>query len=273
MALDKIQQADILLHVQSVETSAGEENEQIRRTLTDQQQTIKSASGIPIPIIRVINKADLLKSTDSNYSDRLVAEFEETEFTDVSGNTNILLKPSGKIANAEHVSYQIADSGKHTSSQILTDDLIANDEDTSCSLSNWTQNLKTSKETTKTEVSSSFSESSLLVSCLTKQGINQLESLLVNILDESFSEQDDFFSVQCLSYQSQVLKECISVLTINKDPNDDGCSSEDLVAEQDLVMLSERVRYAVDKLSSLIGQPVLTDHILDSVFSNFCIGK
>ncbi|XP_063721680.1 tRNA modification GTPase MnmE-like isoform X2 [Symsagittifera roscoffensis] len=274
MALDKIQQADILLHVQSVETSTGEENEQIRRALTYQQQTIRSSSGIPIPIITVINKADLLNSTNSNYSDRLVAQFEETEFTDVSGNTNTLLKPSGKIANAERVSYQIADSAEHTSSQILTDDLVANDEDLSFSFSNWAQNFKTNKKTTKLEeVSTNCQESSLLVSCLTKQGIKQLESLLVKILDESFSEQDDLFSLQCLSYQSQVLKECISVLTINMDTNDNGCSSEDLVAEQDLVMLSERVRYAVDKLSSLIGQPVLTDRILDSVFSNFCIGK
>ena len=100
------------------------------------------------------------------------------------------------------------------------------------------------------------------VSAKTGSGIEELKNLIINTLAESVSHSGDVFINT--ERQRQSVLSCRQALL---------SSIESLKNNEPLFEITaHELKIAIDCLSSFLGETT-TDDILDSVFSNFCVGK
>tara|TARA_Y100000816_G_scaffold208140_1_gene153970 strand:- start:170 stop:793 length:624 start_codon:yes stop_codon:yes gene_type:complete len=100
------------------------------------------------------------------------------------------------------------------------------------------------------------------VSAKTGSGIEGLKNLIINTLTESVSHSGDVFINT--ERQRQSVLSCRQALL---------SSIESLKNNEQLFEITaHELKIAIDCLSSFLGETT-TDDILDSVFSNFCVGK
>ena len=100
------------------------------------------------------------------------------------------------------------------------------------------------------------------VSAKTGSGIEELKSLIIKTLAESVSHSGDVFINT--ERQRQSVLNCRHALLNSIEPLKNNESLFEITAHE--------LRAAIDYLSSFLGETT-TDEILDSVFSNFCVGK
>ena len=100
------------------------------------------------------------------------------------------------------------------------------------------------------------------VSAKTGSGIEGLKSLIINTLAKSVSHSGDVFINT--ERQRQSVLSCRQALLSSIEPLKNNEPLFEITAHE--------LRVAIDCLSSFLGETT-TDDILDSVFSNFCVGK
>ena len=100
------------------------------------------------------------------------------------------------------------------------------------------------------------------VSAKTGSGIEELKNLIIKTLAESASHSGDVFINT--ERQRQSVLNCRRALLSSIEPLKNNEPLFEITAHE--------LRIAIDCLSSLLGETT-TDEILDSVFSNFCVGK
>ena len=100
------------------------------------------------------------------------------------------------------------------------------------------------------------------VSAKTGSGIEELKNLIIKTLAESVSHSGDVFINT--ERQRQSILNCRHALLNSIEPLKNNESLFEITAHE--------LRAAIDCLSSFLGETT-TDEILDSVFSNFCVGK
>ena len=92
--------------------------------------------------------------------------------------------------------------------------------------------------------------------------IEELKSLIIKTLAESVSHSGDVFINT--ERQRQSVLNCRQALLNSIEPLKNNEPLFEITAHE--------LRAAIDYLSSFLGETT-TDEILDSVFSNFCVGK
>ena len=100
------------------------------------------------------------------------------------------------------------------------------------------------------------------VSAKTGSGIEELKNLIIKTLAESVSHSGDVFINT--ERQRQSVLNCRQALLNSIEPLKNNEPLFEITAHE--------LRAAIDYLSSFLGETT-TDEILDSVFSNFCVGK
>ena len=100
------------------------------------------------------------------------------------------------------------------------------------------------------------------VSAKTSSGIEELKNLIIKTLAESVLHSGDVFINT--ERQRQSILNCRQALLNSIEP----LKNNELLFE----ITAHELRAAIDYLSSFLGETT-TDEILDSVFSNFCVGK
>ena len=96
----------------------------------------------------------------------------------------------------------------------------------------------------------------------TGSGIEELKNLIIKTLAESASHSGDVFINT--ERQRQSVLNCRRALLRSIEPLKNNEPLFEITAHE--------LRIAIDCLSSFLGETT-TDEILDSVFSNFCVGK
>ena len=101
-----------------------------------------------------------------------------------------------------------------------------------------------------------------MLSPKTGSGIKELKSLIIKTLGESVSYSGDMFINT--ERQRQSILNCRQALLNSIEPLKNNEPLFEITAHE--------LRATINYLSSFLGETT-TDEILDSVFSNFCVGK
>ncbi len=100
------------------------------------------------------------------------------------------------------------------------------------------------------------------ISALHREGIKQLETMILNIIGLAETDQSCSMIVSNLRHQ-EALRQCLSSLHLACEHLDHGLSLE---------FVSEDMKLAIRYLDQITGYDIDAD-LLDKIFSTFCIGK
>ncbi|HTR82231.1 MAG TPA: tRNA uridine-5-carboxymethylaminomethyl(34) synthesis GTPase MnmE [Bacteroidota bacterium] len=107
-----------------------------------------------------------------------------------------------------------------------------------------------------------YNSAAVLISCLTKEGIEELTNKIYQRAVTNFDSNSSSVKIQSSRHQ-ELLRKCLSSVVSAKSSQVDDLGGE---------LVAVDLRIALDYLGEIVGLTT-SDDVLNSIFSNFCIGK